>query len=145
MKTNKTGIDLIKSFEGLRLNAYMPTPDDVPTIGYGHTGPDVRLGQRITHDKAEEIFLGDLALFENGVSKLLGSFTATENQFSAMVSLAFRIGLGQFKTSSVLARHKEGKYKLAQAAFMLWNKQNGKVLAGSVRRGKAESELYGKQ
>ncbi len=142
MKTNQAGIDLIKSFESLQLVGYLPTPDDVPTIGYGHTGPEVRIGQRITEEEAEDLLRNDLEKFEDGVTNFLDSAATSENQFAAMVSLAFNIGLGNFKTSTVLRSHKAGDFAKAEAAFAMWNKQKGKVLKGLVRRREAEAELY---
>lgn len=143
MQTNAKGIALIKSFEALRLTGYLPTPDDVPTIGYGHTGPEVRVGQTISQAQAEALLRQDLEQFEAGVTRLIGNAATTDNQFAAMVSLAFNIGLGNFKASSVLSAHKAGNPSKAQQAFHLWNQQKGKVLQGLVRRRKAEAELYG--
>ena len=60
MKIGKQGLDLIKSFEGLELEAYMPTPIDVPTIGYGHT-KTVKMGMVITEKQAEALLKKDLA------------------------------------------------------------------------------------
>jgi len=142
MNTNRAGIDLIKRFESLQVRAYLPTPNDVLTIGYGHTGPDVRKGMVITEERAEELLTQDLTRFENAVATSLGGAETTENQFSAMVSLAFNIGIGAFKSSSVLRFHREGKTEQAAAAFIMWNKQAGKVLAGLSRRRNAERDLY---
>lgn len=146
MKTNKAGIELIKSFEALRTEAYKPTPDDVWTIGYGHT-KGVKEGDIITNEIAERMLKEDLDAFEAGVTHALGKIPARSNEFSAMVSLAFNIGLGNFKTSSVLRNHKEGKHTEAASCFKLWNKQRGsdgvlRELKGLVRRRKAEAELY---
>lgn len=140
MKTNAEGIDLIKRFEGFRSEAYL-CPALVWTIGYGHTG-GVSSGMKITRDEAEALLRHDLIRFEDGVRKLLGSHPATEDQFSAMVSFAYNVGLGAAKSSSVLARHKEGQYQLAADAFLLWNKASGKVLDGLTARRRKERALY---
>lgn len=105
MKTNKAGVDIIKKYEGLRLDAYK-CPAGVWTIGYGHTGDEVVEGIRITKDQAEKLLEDDLEKFEERVSRMLGLIPSNENQFSAMVSLGYNIGLGAFKTSSVLRLHK---------------------------------------
>jgi lysozyme len=140
MKTNDVGRALIEHFEGLRLAAYK-CPAGVWTIGYGHT-KDVKRGQKITPQEADALLMADLYEFEDGVCKAVGLAKTSENEFSAMVALAFNIGLGAFRTSSVARLHKDGRHAEAAAAFKLWNKANGKVLAGLVTRRAAESELY---
>jgi lysozyme len=140
MKTNDIGRALIEHFEGLRLEAYK-CPAGVWTIGYGHT-KDVKRGQKITPQEADALLMADLYEFEEGVHKAVGLALTSENEFSAMVSLAYNIGVGAFRTSSVLRLHKDGHHAEAGAAFKLWNKANGKVLAGLNARRAAEAELY---
>jgi GH24 family phage-related lysozyme (muramidase) len=137
---NRAGLDLIKSFEGLRLKAYR-CPAGVPTIGYGATGPGVRIGMTWTEDEAHARLVADVARFEQAVAKAL-TVPANENQFAAMVSLAFNIGTGGFARSSVLRRHNARDFTGAADAFLLWNKGGGRVLPGLVRRRKAERDLY---
>jgi lysozyme len=144
MKVDARGIILIKSFEGLRLKAYPdPGTGGAPwTIGYGHTGPDVYPGLKITEAQAEELLRKDLARFERGVDRLVaGSFTS-QVQFNAMVSLAYNIGLGGFQRSSVLRHHRAGNKLRAAASFLMWAKAAGKTLAGLVRRRNAERQMY---
>jgi lysozyme len=141
MKINRAGLDLIKDFEGLRLVGYR-CPAGIPTIGYGHTGPEVRVGQRITQAQADAYLANDLARFERGVQQALGETPTTENEFSAMVSLAYNIGLGGFAKSSILRHHKAGHRLRAAASFLLWVKAAGKILPGLVRRRNAERKLY---
>lgn len=138
-KINAAGLDLIKSFEGLRLKAYI-CPANVWTIGYGSTGPHVKAGMTITQKEAERLLLDDLERFEAGVDKLLGN--ATDDQFSACVSLAFNIGLSAFARSTVLKRHKLKNHVGAANAFLLWNRGGGMILKGLVRRREAERRLY---
>lgn len=133
--------DFIKSFEACRLKAYLPTPDDVPTIGWGSTGPDIRLGMTWTQAQADARFAADLAKFGAKVSELLHGRTS-QSQFDAMVSLAYNIGVKAFAGSTVLRKHNAGDYDGAAAAFLMWSKQNGKTLNGLLRRRKAESEMY---
>jgi lysozyme len=139
MVVNERGIDIIKEFEGLRLTSYL-CPAKVWTIGYGHTGPDVYPGLTISKETAEQLLRGDLLMFEHGVDSLIE--TATENEFSAMVSLAFNIGLGNFKKSSVLRNHNLGKRAQAANSFLLWIKGGGRQLPGLIRRRNAERSLY---
>lgn len=141
MNINNAGIALIKKFEGLRLKAYT-CPAGKVTIGFGHTGPDVYLGQEINEREAEQLLKGDLLEFEHGVNDYLDGVPASFNEFSAMVSLAYNIGLGNFRKSSVLRFHKEGKKTLAANAFLLWVKAGGKPLTGLIKRRNAERSLY---
>ena len=141
MRINDAGLAIIKRSEGLRLEAYR-CPAGVLTIGYGSTGPHVKQGMTITPGQAERLLHEDLARFESGVTNCLCGAPTNSNQFSAMVSLAYNIGLGSFATSTVLKRHKVGNYALAANAFLLWNKANKKVLPGLTRRREDERELY---
>lgn len=141
---NRAGLELITSFEGLRLQSYKDLAG-VLTVGWGHTGPDVPpLGRSITKGKAEELLRADLAIFEACVDS--SAIGATENQFSAMVCLAFNIGRGGFLKSSVLTLHNKGKVLEAADAFLLWNKAhvNGILTfePGLLRRRQAEANLY---
>jgi lysozyme len=139
MKINDAGLALIKRAEGLRLDSYR-CPAGIATVGYGHTGPDVRIPMTITPGEAERLLHEDLSRFEAGVDAMIAG--ATENQFSAMVSLAYNIGLGHFATSTVLKRHRQSNYMGAANAFLLWNKAGAKVLPGLVKRREAERALY---
>lgn len=139
MKINDAGLALIKRAEGLRLDSYR-CPAGIATVGYGHTGPDVRIPMTITPGEAERLLHEDVARFETGVSAMING--ASDNQFSAMVSLAYNIGLGNFATSTVLKRHNARNFMGAANAFLLWNKAGGKVLPGLTTRREDERELY---
>lgn len=144
MKINKAGLDIIKEYEGCILKAYL-CPARVWTIGYGHTGDDVHNGLVITKEQAEDLLKKDLAVFEKEVTKAVGNSPTNENQFSAFVSLSYNIGSSAFAKSSALREHKAGNYQLAAAKMLLWNKSGGRVLAGLIRRRKAEAALYALQ
>ncbi|HEX7856042.1 MAG TPA: lysozyme [Sphingobium sp.] len=133
------GRTLVKSFESLELTAYL-CPADVWTIGYGSTGPLVKRGLTITASRADELLTEDLDRFERCVSTQAP--TATQNQFDAMVSLAFNIGITNFTSSTLLRKHRAGDHIGARAEFARWNKARGKVLAGLTRRRAAEAALY---
>jgi len=133
------GLALIKQFEGLRLTAYL-CPARVWTIGYGSTGPHVKSGMTISEADAEKLLRDDLDRFEASVAK--SAPNATQNQFDAMVSLAFNIGTAGFERSSVLKRLLEGNLRGAADAFLMWNKAGGQVLAGLTRRREAERKLF---
>lgn len=140
---NKAGFDLIRRWEGLRLKAY-PDPGtggDPWTIGYGHTGKDVRPGLVITNERANELLAADLLRFERGVAALAP--ICTDNQFSALVSFAFNVGLGNLEESTLLRMHRDGQYGAAQKQFGRWTRAAGKVLPGLVKRRADEAALYG--
>lgn len=135
-------IALIKRFETCRLDCYLPTPQDRPTIGWGTTGHDIALGMSWTQAKCDARFERDLGAFARGVESLLVKAATTPAQFGAMVSLAYNIGLHAFERSSVLRLHRVGDKAGAAAAFLAWDKAGGKVLAGLAKRRKAERDLY---
>lgn len=143
MKTNQRGIDLIKSFEGLELKAY-PDPGtggDPWTIGYGHTGPEVKKGLVITAEQAEEYLKKDLEKFENALMKML-KVSVTENQWAALISFAYNCGPKNLETSTLLRLLNAGDIQGAAAQFGRWNKAAGKELPGLTRRRAAERALF---
>lgn len=143
MKTNESGLSLIKSFEGLRLKAYK-CPAGVWTIGYGHTGKDVKPGMIITEEQAEQLLRQDLERFEKGVDDLV-EVDINENQYSALVSLAYNIGLGNFKKSTLLKLINKGNQNELEAVhsqFKRWVWAGSQILPGLQRRREAEFDLY---
>jgi len=139
MKTSQRGLDLIKQFEGLKLTAYV-CPAGVLTIGYGTTA-GVTPGMTITAERAEQLLRQDIAKFERGVRDSV-KVPLTENQFSALVSFAYNVGLGAFRTSTLLRLLNKGEYAQAAEQFGRWNKAGGKVLPGLTRRRAAERKLF---
>lgn len=91
MHINNEGLSIIKESEGLRIKAYK-CPAGVWTIGYGHTGKDVKKGMVITEEKATELLKSDIARFEKNVSSYNKIYDFTNNEFSALVSFAYNIG-----------------------------------------------------
>lgn len=142
---NAAGLALMRQFEGCKLCAY-PDPgsrDGNPwTIGWGSTGPGIAKGVTWTQAQADERHEADVAKFAAGVAKLIGDAPTTDNQFAALVSLAYNIGTGSLATSTALSRHKSGDHGGAAEAILWFNKNDGKVMPGLVRRRKAEAELY---
>jgi GH24 family phage-related lysozyme (muramidase) len=138
-KINQAGLELVKSFEGLRLNAYQDSVG-VWTIGYGST-KGVKRGQRITEEEAEELLREDLSTAEAGVEAALAE-DVTDNQFAACVSLAFNVGVGAFRKSSIVKFINSGDPLLAADRFLLYDRAGGKKLAGLTRRRKAERKLF---
>ena len=135
------GLALIKRFEGCRLTAYKPVPTEKYwTIGWGHYGPDVREGDRITQAEADAMLAADCQRFADAVDNpAYCPLTArlNDNQRDALISFAFNCGTGCLKTLC------KGR-TLAQVrdAMALYNKAGGKVLPGLERRRKAEQALF---
>lgn len=144
MTTGKKGLELIKKYEGLRLEAYK-CPAGIPTIGYGHTGTvngqKIQMGMKITKDKAEDLLKKDLAVFEKGVSASV-KVPLTQTQFDALVSFAYNLGVGSLQSSTLLKLLNQKKYKEAAEEFGKWVKGGGVVLPGLVKRRAEERELF---
>ncbi len=130
----------LKQWEGLRLNAYQDSAG-VWTVGYGHTGPDVRRGLTITTARAEALLLADLARFEAAVD---GAVTVplTDNQFGALVSFAFNVGEAAFRKSTLLKRLNAGRHDDVPAQLARWVHAGGKRVQGLVNRRAAEAGLW---
>ena len=139
LKISKKGLDLIKEYEGCVLTAYR-CPAGVWTIGYGHTG-GVNKGDKITKKQAESFLKEDIEKFENGVNSVV-SVALTQNQFDALVSFTYNVGLAAFKTSTLRQKLNAGDYKGAAKEFPRWNKSSGRVLNGLIRRRNAEKRLF---
>lgn len=144
MKTNKAGLDLIKSFEGCKLKAYK-CPAGIWTVGYGLTSMakiiDVHEGTTITQEQADEYLARSLHQYEEAVDKAI-TVAMNENQNGAMVSLCYNIGPANFAKSSVARHLNEGHPDKSADAFLMWNKAAGKELAGLTRRREAEKKLF---
>lgn len=142
MKLSQTGIDLIKSFEGLKLTAYKPVPTEKYwTIGYGHYGPDVKAGQKITAAEAEAMLSRDLVRYEGFVKDkyfVPQTDQLNQNQYDALVSFVYNCGQGNLKSLCGKSR----TLKQIAEAMLLYDKAGGNVLAGLTRRRKAERELF---
>ena len=141
-KINQSGINLLKKFETLKLEAYKPTPNDVFTIGYGHT-LNVKKGDVCTLEQAEAWLRQDIEWAENTVNCHC-KIELNENQFSALVCIAFNIGEGNFNSSTLLKNLNLGKVKDASNQFEIWDKQRGKVLDGLLKRRLEEKALFDK-
>lgn len=163
MRLGIRGEKLIKSYETLKFSAYLPTKDDVWTIGYGHT-KNVKKGDICTIDQAEKWFREDVAWAEKAVNELIDKWNIklSQSMFDALVSLVFNVGVGAINPKS----SKPGKdsdtinpypgstiwkeltdlvgpdYYSACQAFLLWRKQKGKDLLGLARRRTKEMVLF---
>lgn len=139
MKTSDVGIELIKKYEGCVLKSYK-CPSGVWTIGYGHTS-GVKSEMKITKAQALDYLKLDLSTFEKTVTNYV-KVPLNQNQFDALVSFSFNCGAGALKTSTLLQKLNSSDYNGAANEFLKWNKSNGKVLNGLVRRRQEEKELF---
>ncbi len=138
-KINKAGIELVKEYEGFRGEAYQDIVG-VWTIGYGETN-GVKAGDTITMSNAHANLVKRLNWFGEKVQEAC-TIAPNENELAAMTSLAYNIGVGGFRKSTVLKAHNRGDQEAAARAFSLWNKAGGNVVKGLVRRRAAEAALY---
>lgn len=150
MKTSESGKEFIKRFESLSLKPYLDIIG-VPTIGYGNTY--YADGKKVTiHDKpltvksANDLF--DFVLnkdFETPINNMLTK-PITQNQFDAIVSLAYNIGINNFKSSTLLKKLKiNPDDKSIHLEFLKWNKSGGKIVNGLTRRRMEESLIFDKK
>ena len=139
MKTSDVGIELIKKYEGCILKSYK-CPSGVWTIGYGHTN-GVKSGMQITKTQALDYLKQDLSTFEKAVTNYV-KVPLNQNQFDALVSFSFNCGSDALKTSTLLKKLNSCDYNGAANEFLKWNKSNGKVLNGLVKRREEEKELF---
>lgn len=142
MRISNKGRNFIKGFEDLRLVAYPdPGTGGKPwTIGWGHT-KGVKQGDRITQEQAEKFLLDDLAVFELTVNSAIKR-PMTQNQFDAMVSLAFNIGGPAFAQSTLASKFNAGDVQGTADQFPRWKFSDGKVMPGLVKRRAAEREMF---
>ena len=134
-----TGFDLIKKWEGLRLEAYICTAG-VPTIGYGHT-KGVKLGDVCTEDLANQWLLEDMLEASEAIDRLV-KVPLNNNQYGALTSFVFNLGWGNLQTSTLLKMLNEGKYMEASNQFLRWNKVKGVTSTGLSNRRAEEMKLF---
>jgi len=144
MRLNNDGLNLIKGEEGCRLVAYRDVTGTL-TIGWGHTSaagePRVTPGMTITQQEADAIFRRDMDRFAHGV--MLAVHTqVNDNQFSALVSFAENVGIGTFRSSSVLAAVNQGNFAAVPGRLALYNKSKGRVLQDLINRRQHEAALF---
>lgn len=155
MRVSPAGIELIKSFESCRLDAY-PDPKtggDPWTCGWGHTGLDVRPGTVWTQEHADQVLLDDVGRFEVLVDDAIAGHPCSQGQFDALVSVTFNVGAGSFardgilrlrsgQPSTLLRRFLAGDYEGAATEFLKWDSPGSPVQRGLDRRRRAEVERF---
>ena len=140
MKITNAGLDIIKKYEGCRLEAYK-CPAGVWTIGYGHT-KGVKPGMKITVAKADEYLKSDCKASENAVNKYQKKYNFNQNQFDALVSFTFNCGTGNLKT---LLDNGNRDIDTISKKIPLYNKAAGKELSGLTKRRNSEKALFDKK
>lgn len=144
MKPSKQCYDLIKKYEGYSGIAYL-CPAKVPTIGWGSTmydnGEPVKIGDVISKDRAEELINYEV----NHVARKLNALELgfNQNQFDAIVSFVYNIGITAFRKSTILRLISANPNDVEIAVqFGRWVYGGGKMLPGLIKRRKDEMELY---
>lgn len=140
VKTSALGVALIKQFEGLRTCAYLDAAG-IWTIGYGHTGEEVRSGVRIDAAQADGLLHQDLRAAEEAVRALVTTPLA-QASFDALVSFVFNVGANAFAGSTLLRKLNAGDAEGAAAEFERWRYAGGRILPGLLRRRIAERTLF---
>jgi len=144
-KINAAGLKLVQKFEGLKLEAYL-CPAGVWTIGYGHT-KGVKKGNKITADEANQLLAQDLAECGEQLQKYI-RVPLHDNQFAALASFVFNVGIGSLLASTLLKRLNTGDYDCVPSELSKWvkakNPKTGKkvTLPGLVKRRAAEGQLW---
>lgn len=139
VKYSEQCVRMVKNFEGFRATAYRD-PVGVLTIGYGTTF-GVKPGQTITEPQATERLCDELEHFARGVTQVV-KVPLTQNQFDALVSFSYNVGLTAFKKSTLLRLLNQKKYTEAAAEFPKWRIAGGKILPGLVKRRAKERALF---
>lgn len=140
MRISTIGLDLIKTFEGCKLQSYRDIVG-VWTVGFGHTGSDVHPDMTISQPMADDMLARDVARFEEGVLKAV-KVPINQNQFDALVCFSYNVGVQAFSNSTLLRLLNERKYDLAAMQFRRWDKAGGRVVYGLTRRRAAERNLF---
>lgn len=157
MRTGEAGIKLIKHFEGCHYKPYL-CPANLWTIGYGHVlyPEQARLkmdkrkqwelmphdNRKWSQEEVDDLLRKDLLRFENGLRRLLPSVPLKQNQFDALVSFSFNLGLGTLQRSTVRSALLRGDEETAIDVLLKYRRAGGKILRGLERRRAAEADLF---
>jgi lysozyme len=126
--------------ESYRDAGYTPVPGDAPTIGFGHTGPGVQIGQKITVERGLVLLLADADKHAQAVRRCT-PVPMYQHEFDAYTSLTYNIGASAFCGSTIAKRLRAGDYKGACEGILAWDKFKGKPLRGLTARRQAEYQL----
>ncbi|MFM1688143.1 lysozyme [Aeromonas salmonicida] len=144
MRLSQHGVAVAHYFEQCKLKAY-PDPGsnngEPWTIGWGHTGSEVKPGLVWTQEQADAAFLVDITRFERAVLNV-ADVPLTQGQFDALVLFAYNVGSKALETSTLLRKLNNEDYAGAALEFRRWNKNDGQVMRGLTRRRAAEECLF---
>lgn len=141
MITSQKGIDLIKKFEGFSDKEYI-CPAGKPTIGYGHVIlANEYFQEPMTRRVAETLLKTDLEPRQKSLNSFL-KVNINQNQFDALISLMYNIGVDNFRKSTLLKFINERLFDKVPDQFRRWRFSNGKVLKGLVNRREEEIKLW---
>ena len=147
-KTSGNCLNLVMNEESLQLHTYL-CPSGILTIGYGHTGPDVHPGMTITKQEAITLLVKDIGKAEN-IVKAFVTVPLTQGQFDSLVDLAFNIGIGNFKDSTLVSQLNKGLYNSVPAQLRRWVRgskidpktKQKEILPGLVIRREKDVEMW---
>ena len=156
MKLSISGAQLIKLFEGVRYKPYR-CPSKIWTVGVGSVLYTEQLKmklperntfclkpldfRRFTEEEVDGLFRRDIKRFERGVERLI-TYPLKQNQFDALVSFAFNVGLGALQRSTLRRKINRGDIEEAALEFPKWKRAGGRILPGLVRRRAAEAIMF---
>lgn len=136
LSLSATTLVAIVLHEGYKDMAYIPTPGDVPTIGFGTTN-GVKLGDKTTPTQALNRAMVDIQKFEGAVKSCV-QVPLTQGEYDAYISLSYNIGTTAFCNSTLVKRLNQSEYALACQEILRWNRFQGKELAGLTKRRQEE-------
>lgn len=139
MRTSQQGIDLIKHFEGCKLEAYRCSAN-VWTHGYGHV-KHVQEGDKVTQDEAEDNLILDISMVETHMTRLI-HVPLAQHEWDSIVSWCFNLGCGSLRRSTMLNVLNSGDLEGVTKELIRWDNVNGKPSKGLTRRRKAEAHLF---
>lgn len=129
-------VPLVAGFEGLRQKVYID-PVGIPTACYGHTGPEVKVGQTYTMTQCEGLLMEDLLKAKAAVDRCV-KVPLTEGQRVAFTSFTYNVGEMAFCTSTMVRKVNAGQLPAACSELDRWVYAKGMKLPGLVKRRAAE-------
>jgi len=139
MQISEEGLSLIKKYEGCELKAYR-CPANVLTIGYGHI-KDVKEGDQITKEEANYMLQEEMIEYEGYVNDMV-DVELNQSQYDSLCAWVYNLGPTNFQSSTLLKVLNEGRYNEVPQEIKRWNKANGQVLNGLIKRREAEALLF---
>jgi lysozyme len=140
MKVSPHGIEMIRRYEGERLEAYQDSVG-VWTVGVGHTGKKVHKGMKISPEESVDLLRHDLEWVEKCISRNV-KVPLNQHEYDALASFIFNLGCGAFHKSTLLKKLNANDRKGAAKEFAKWCHAGGKTLAGLVKRRESEAQEF---